>query len=72
MLTAPVNAAPALLGALGLKQAGILPSTCSSHCIPLSSFEGETAGVAGLCSLQVICEVKEKLGLFPGLLLLSN
>jgi len=56
MLSALVNAAPALPAALELKHAGILPSACSSGLlfIPLPSFEGETAGIAGLCSLQRI------------------
>lgn len=79
MLVVLVNSAPALLGALGFpsiqpKQAGFCrqPVTLASWCTTLTSFEGETAGVAGVCSLPVICEVKGKLGLFPGLLLLSN
>lgn len=50
-----------LLGALKLKQDGILPSTwlaLASYSLHLPFSEGETAGVTGLCSLQVICEGK--------------
>lgn len=74
-----LNSAPALLGASGFpgiqpKQAGfcLQPVALASWCIPPPSFEGETAGVAGVCSLQLICEAKGKLDLFPGLLLLFS
>lgn len=51
-MTGVVHTPPALLGALGMKQTGILSSTLAlvSYCVSLLSFEGETAGVAGLCS----------------------